>query len=495
MLASRLSTGAGPEEDVATWLPNDPFVGGVGYAGYCGHPPIQQTTVPAPLNDEEKAVLNGTELVGLQVVFRHGSRVPATPTKLCFNLPHFTSVNYTCGIRETFAWTKNTPNNTNLRLETIYPPDTGRCGTGRLQDEAALQFKAVAKALKTAYDFDQIGIHAGSTFLRADEVPRTQASAFLLASELFPNIATMDLHLMPEALDPWGGKAANCPLMLAAEAEFAATVDQPSFASGPHGNKFAQRYADVTGTLFLPISGKDCLTEAVCTPGKLPPGFTKEMFLWAMNKSIHAQRVKYAAKPSIATVLSAPALWDLQDRLREQIHNRRNVHRLALYSTHDNVMVRLLSGVGLWDGEWPAYAETLILESWRTKSSRKGNTGGFFRIVRRGKPLIVPGCNNKTVCSEDVFHQLGWPWLRDKAQMSLHCTGAIPTKTLFALPIQVMVEDKMRLVRELPSLFCLVLSAAFGGLLVYCSARIEPKMHHASTSVPASGEGYIRMVA
>merc|ERR1719223_2172832 len=100
----------------------------------------------------------------------------------------------------------------------------------------------------------------------------------------------------------------------------------------------AQLYSDVTRSVFRPITDKDCLVEAACTPHHLPEGFTQELFEWAMNKSIEAQRVKYSEKPQIAAALSAHALWDLQDRLQAQIEFSQPP--LALYATHDTTIVR-----------------------------------------------------------------------------------------------------------------------------------------------------------
>merc|ERR1719265_1050398 len=105
---------------------------------------------------------------------------------------------------------------------------------------------------------------------------------------------------------------------------------------------------------------------------------------------MESQRRKYATKPQISAVLSASALFDLQDRLKAQIdagvEGAPNVSPLVLYATHDTTMVRLLAGTDLWDGDWPFYSEPLILEAWR-KKDQAAKHKGFFRFIRRGKPL------------------------------------------------------------------------------------------------------------
>lgn len=197
-----------------------------------------------PLTDDEKADLKGAKLVGLQVVFRHGARINTSPLKTCFNLPNFTE-NYTCGLEESLHWRLHEKVHHRLKLKTVYPKETGRCGTGRLQDEAVGQFESFAKALRKAYNFDDIGITANTTFLRADELPRTQASMYLLVAKLFPEQREMEVHLMPRNIDAWSGHP-DCPLMLKAEADYAAVENVPIFASAPEDNHFAQQYANVT---------------------------------------------------------------------------------------------------------------------------------------------------------------------------------------------------------------------------------------------------------
>jgi len=66
---------------------------------------------------------------------------------------------------------------------------------------------------------------------------------------------------------------------------------------------YAWRWTNVTGTIFKPLAVKDCLTQAACTPLALPPGFTQDLFEWALNRSIEAQRRKFQSKPEASQVL------------------------------------------------------------------------------------------------------------------------------------------------------------------------------------------------
>eukprot|EP00427_Karlodinium_veneficum_P001712 CAMPEP_0169151412 /NCGR_PEP_ID=MMETSP1015-20121227/50812_1 /TAXON_ID=342587 /ORGANISM="Karlodinium micrum, Strain CCMP2283" /LENGTH=488 /DNA_ID=CAMNT_0009220829 /DNA_START=79 /DNA_END=1545 /DNA_ORIENTATION=+ len=409
---------------IQTWLPNDPHVGAA-YAGYCAHPPIQRKTVSTPLSDEEKALLGDAKLVGLQVMFRHGARIPTSPLKTCFNVPNY-SMEYSCGIRRVFQEV-GVGLDTELKLQDVYPKSTGRCGTGRLQDVAKSQFATLASTLRAQYDFEALGITPDRVSLRADEVPRTQASMYLLLSHLFPAAKLMKMHVMPQAVDHWTGNP-DCPEMLKARSALTESAELPVIPGTPdnYDSRMAQLWTDVTGTIFRPISAKDCLTEAACTPQPLPKGFTKELFDWAMYKSLKAQHLKYASKPVVAKVLASQVLFDLQDTFEAQTKENRDTSTpsLALISTHDTTLIQLLVAMDLWDGQWPTYAETLILEAYQGEVAGELRTS--FRLVRRGQPLTIPGCGGKTICSAEVLMHLGIPSLRDPRQMSLYCYGLFP---------------------------------------------------------------------
>ena len=66
------------------------------------------------------------------------------------------SLDFSCGIHTSFQLMTNSSFYAKplpLKMEPIYPPNDGKCGTGRLQDEASHQFAAFANALRDNYDF------------------------------------------------------------------------------------------------------------------------------------------------------------------------------------------------------------------------------------------------------------------------------------------------------------------------------------------------------
>lgn len=411
-----------PKEEVATWISNYHHKNAA-YSGYCAHPPVQERTVTSPLTEEEKRVLGNAELVGLQVAFRHGARVPCAfeGAARCFNIENFT-LEFDCGIQNRIELKTKSGfgSSGRLNLEPVYPLSIGKCGTGRLQNEAPLQFQAVAKSLKTNYDFEKLGITVETSHCRSDDTPRTQGSMYFLLSALFPEARDIKLRVFPAEADGWSASA-ECPEVQKEWAPLEAAADLP-VVPGPWHSRMAGKWRDAAGTVFRPISHKDCLTEVACTPLPLPGGFTKKLFRWALKKSLQRNKLKWAGHPEITSVLVAPALFDLQDMLKLQ--TQRRGPKLALWATHDTAIIGLMVSLGMWDGRWPVYAETLVMESYASIDD-DGVTQTFFRMILRGHPLKLPGCNS-TICPAKFFQTLGRQELRERTEWQKRCKPQHP---------------------------------------------------------------------
>eukprot|EP00931_Biecheleriopsis_adriatica_P115826 TRINITY_DN91579_c0_g1_i1.p1 TRINITY_DN91579_c0_g1~~TRINITY_DN91579_c0_g1_i1.p1 ORF type:complete len:507 (+),score=74.54 TRINITY_DN91579_c0_g1_i1:67-1587(+) len=425
-----------PGVEVATWLSDDPF-SDEPFAGYCAHAPVQRRTLSSPLTAQEREQLAGAELVGLQVAVRHGARIMTKPSKVqsCFQVENYT-MTFECGMHRIFAM-KSKRLHRKLGMEVVFPRATGHCGTGRLQDEAAAQFEALAEAMRYLYDFESLGINASTTKFRADEAPRVIDSVYLLASFLFPEAERLKLHSNVQSQAAWGNKA-DCPEALSLYSKAKEEVDQP-IHPGPHASPLASQWQEVAGTVFRPSSFKDCLTEAACMPQALPKGFTRTLFNWAINESMHAYRAKMSRESCDGMV--APAIFELQDMLREQTTHSK--HPLVIYGTHDTALVCILVALGAWDGKWPTYAETVVVEAYSHQgASRAGQSRAFFRLLRRGQALRLPGCGGRTICEVDVFSKLGPQALRDTATWRKQCHGGTPTVNLEEKERVVSSSDK-----------------------------------------------------
>jgi hypothetical protein len=315
---------------------------------------------------------------------------------------------------------------------------------------------------------------------------------YLLVSYLFPDAGVQELHLKARAVDAWAGSP-NCPEMLKARSAIEETASLPIIPGDPnnHDSVMAQFWAEVTGVNFHPIKAKDCLTQAACTPNSLPPGFTKELFDWAMYKSLKAQQMKYGSKPVVSKVLGSPVLFDLQDMFDAQTkkHRANSTPRLALYSTHDTTIIQLLVALDLWDGTWPTYAEALILEAYQVNTS-SGKVQASFRLLRRGKPIAIPACGGSTICPAEILAGFGIPSLRDPVTMNTYCQGDTLSDTAQILSGRLSSAEEQAprddLTLSYTSLLAVVgVVCISSAMLGFCSARWFARIDY------IVGDGYV----
>eukprot|EP00928_Gymnodinium_smaydae_P004610 TRINITY_DN11568_c0_g2_i2.p1 TRINITY_DN11568_c0_g2~~TRINITY_DN11568_c0_g2_i2.p1 ORF type:complete len:491 (-),score=72.02 TRINITY_DN11568_c0_g2_i2:160-1632(-) len=405
--------GSVPADIVASWLSSNPF-SEEPLAGYCAHAPQQEHTLTSPLNADEIEALKGATLVGLQVVVRHGARVPTSTAKpkTCFAVENF-SMDFDCGVRSSVEF--STSNNAyGLRMDLEYPTATWDCPFGALNQEAASQLAALANGLRKHYDFGALGIDVDSTVFKGDDKPRILNTIYFLAAALYPAAKSIKAHATPSSTSAWS-LTADCPQ---AKKEFSRTKKLSDIKIPPNSSRFAAKWFQVAGTVFKPVGFKDCLMQAACTPKPLPDGFTPELFRWAAREAVRANVAKFVDYAESYDALVAPAIFELQDALRLQTSGTAAT-KLYIYGSHDTAMIAIMVMLGIWDGVWPAYTETMVLEAYRAKTDTSKQ---FFRLLRKGVPVRVPRCGG-TVCHIDVLLSSGPQHLRQADAWEKRCFG------------------------------------------------------------------------
>merc|ERR1712196_46719 len=78
----------------------------------------------------------------------------------------------------------------------------------------------------------------------------------------------------------------------------------------------------------------------------------------------------------------APALFELHNFAQRQARGLEPP--LALRSTQDTTIIAMLVSLGVWDGVWPPYTDTMVLETYRARSN---TSRSLFRLLRHGKAL------------------------------------------------------------------------------------------------------------
>ena len=193
---------------------------------------------------------------------------------------------------------------------------------------------------------------------------------------------------------------------------------------------FAQRWREAAGTNFQ-AGFHDCLLVAKCSkqlelPEQLQPD--SALFKEALRVSLQLFQEHYMRDPEALHLLAAPVLVELEDYMLRQAKN--STASLALWATHDTTILVLLAALGLWDGQWPPYTDTVVLELY-TRTGEIPSEPAFFRFLHHGHPLHFPWCKHSQeapipgLCSVKYFLP---PWIapfRDLQRLREAC-GAMP---------------------------------------------------------------------
>jgi len=109
--------------------------------------------------------------------------------------------------------------------------------------------------------------------------------------------------------------------------------------------------ADCTGPRVMPM------------PGAL--GANRTFFDEAVSVAGQMYAQVWQGNPQENLVLAAPVLLELQRFAEQQLLLGSGAQRLALWGCHDTFITTLLVALGVWDGVWPGYSHTLVLEIYR----------------------------------------------------------------------------------------------------------------------------------
>jgi len=453
----------------------------------CAHPPEpQRAAAPGPL-DEKTLEEHGLEFVALNVVFRHGARSVMHSPYDCFPKQFADSIISDCGVHtgNMLDWLAN---ETAKRKEVAGTPplvkkyhgdygtygeaSASSCGPAQLLDEAVDQFEALGGALRGAY-FGRLPEEPSldSTWLYSTDTDRTIASTYLLQHFLFSGskagsrpLRTAELQTRSQDSDAWARRV-PCPAAEKAVEEASEQAGTPDDFLGPLKKRWLAKFGK-------PFS-QDChdpVLVANCS-GKLPAdALSGEDSLLAevvVANFLHA-KAKYLDAKEAWTSLVGPALLELQDLARRQAEGKER-KALALWATHDTVILPMLVSLGVWDGVWPQYTEAILLEVYREKAN-----GGkaWVRLLRRGEPLEVPSCHPLGpggLCDLEHLLPKEVARLRDLPVREQLCTGggdgvASPSSVAMGVA-EVPSKDSMSLMPSVGRLAGLLMTivTAFGG--------------------------------
>ena len=68
---------------------------------------------------------------------------------------------------------------------------------------------------------------------------------------------------------------------------------------------------------------------------------------------------------------------------------------LAMWATHDTTILVFLAALGVWDGQWPPYTDTVVLEVYKESDSTSLSNESYFRFLHHGVPVVFPWCETQ----------------------------------------------------------------------------------------------------
>eukprot|EP00928_Gymnodinium_smaydae_P021534 TRINITY_DN18411_c0_g1_i1.p1 TRINITY_DN18411_c0_g1~~TRINITY_DN18411_c0_g1_i1.p1 ORF type:complete len:473 (-),score=16.87 TRINITY_DN18411_c0_g1_i1:98-1516(-) len=372
------------------------------YMDYCAHPPLpQRASFPGPLPADMLAS-KGLELAGVNVILRHGPRNAIHDPNACMNSELAKQIGSRCHVTERYSVGISNASFVTPGVLSAMPlveefHDGKRdedCGPAQLLDDAIPIFESLAAAMRSAY-FTQLKRPPtlDDTFLYSTDLPRTRGTVFLMQQYLFGASAGMTsktINTRPIDEDAWAHRA-PCPRAEEALKNYVAAGD-----GEPEGYKsFAKLWESSFGKPWVD-SCHDPLLVANCT-GVLPDAM-RAMLPTITRMHYSRVREKYERTKEWATLLVAPAWLEFIDMASRMLSE--DNYTLALWGTHDTVVIPLLMALDAWDGLWPHYGEVTMLEVYRSKSRK-----GYVRLLRRGRPVDIPSCKQGPLglCELDKF--------------------------------------------------------------------------------------------
>eukprot|EP00624_Nannochloropsis_granulata_P002900 evm.model.NODE_24698_length_19406_cov_26.450068.5 len=316
----------------------------------------------------------------------------------------------------------------------------GTCHLGQLVVEGYDQEAANGEALGKAYighgplklfHTPNLGAVTGEmVYLRSDDDPsyRTEMSGEALLRGMFNarrGEVTLRWHTGDFALDEIAPNHNVCPALDSVEADASHSRELNEYNN-------SQWVQDLNARMAVELPGYsyehllDCLGTTACTGRPFPPTLTETTLQDAFVHSAWMRSFKFVWNDAYYSKLGmGPFALELLENMRGRARaggreGGRTALKFGLFLGHDTSVLPLLAAWKVWDGEWPPYAAILVIELYETKAEgeegreRGEGEGGqkehLFRILYRGKELVMEGCEGEALCPFSVLEAATEKW-------------------------------------------------------------------------------------
>ncbi|GJJ72955.1 hypothetical protein EMPS_05313 [Entomortierella parvispora] len=395
----------------------------------------------SPIAHKTYAPIKGAKLHKVQVMMRHGDRTPSyvlpgdhTDYDICSQPAEF---NFMANNQNSKIASTQSPflrSNILVSDENLFAPTywRGNCEVGQLTNKGSQQTKEVGQTLRAIYvdelKFLSSTLDPDDLYVRNTYVWRTKESAERFLDGFYPlkhrphgvDASVITLNTYPQSIETLIMNPGAC--------ERLAILYEGFFKTPTYLNYYKSNYALMTkvntilGVTNVPTYNTTMNGDAVMPRycNKLPLGcsttdpsqcLTAQEVVQAMTEStfMYSAVLRYESTAEEVKRLSVgPFLKTLSSSIRattsaltkKQRHGTKRVRPFELYSAHDQSLDQVLSVIAEKLTPWPAYASTVIFETWETAAKKL-----VIRVLYEGK--VVPANPNLKctldACPLDVF--------------------------------------------------------------------------------------------
>ncbi|KAK3925694.1 Lysosomal acid phosphatase [Frankliniella fusca] len=365
----------------------------------------------ASLENEE------SELVMVNVLFRHGDRTPVNP----YPFDPYRNASY---------WTTGWGQLTTVGMQQHY--------------ELGLWLrKRYISLLKNDYS-------KADLYIQSTDVDRTLMSAESNLAGLFPPRGSrmfepglkwqpIPVHTIPEHLDHLLAMKKPCPRY---DAEFAKARNLPEIKKLEKDHQDLFNYLTFhTGSEVRTIENAEYIHSTLFIES------LKNLTLPEWTKKVYPEPLRMLAQWSFAIPAYTPELQRLKGgplvkEWIEHFNKKRSGtlepnRKMYVYSAHDTTIANILSTLGLFERHCPPYTSTVLAELHKIKNSYYVSI--FYKNSSVARPMTLKGCSQ--LCELDKFISLLKPVIPDNWEKECHYNLMFSSEDLNDLSISALATS------------------------------------------------------
>eukprot|EP00188_Purpureofilum_apyrenoidigerum_P001898 Plantae.Rhodophyta-Purpureofilum_apyrenoidigerum.ctg20944.p1 GENE.Plantae.Rhodophyta-Purpureofilum_apyrenoidigerum.ctg20944~~Plantae.Rhodophyta-Purpureofilum_apyrenoidigerum.ctg20944.p1 ORF type:complete len:424 (-),score=64.33 Plantae.Rhodophyta-Purpureofilum_apyrenoidigerum.ctg20944:247-1518(-) len=287
-------------------------------------------------------------------------------------------------------------------MDATKEPLRGGCMPGELTELGCRQMRELGEKLREAYidNFKLLsdGFNDREVHVRASYQERAVQSAQALLSGLFPKgqrPEKIPIHVMPMKKETIIPNTNQCPRLrkMFGEAKKAWRANDETEEIRAHVGLILGEDLN-TPIIHFYDSFVGRYAHGLELPEGVSPKLIDEVSRLAVWEVAQLFKDRHALKLSIA-----PLWQEICSSHRQSLSGEEKDRKLIIYSGHDTTLMPMLESLGVFDGKWPSFAASIIVELLKEKESDRAHV----RVLYNHEPVTIPGCGEKVLCEYDRF--------------------------------------------------------------------------------------------